>query len=156
MASRKSAKEEAAARAAASGLASKLSAYFAFANRVTSKRPPLWRHLTLHKNASQLARWITDERGKAFGDTVAHVTVGAWEKGENLPAGRYVGYLEEVLLAPWPWIDNPRTKWREDDEMRLKYLDLLVEAGEVPAAERDRVAAALLSALAAFRRGQPA
>lgn len=111
-------------RAGRSGLGAKLRAYFAWAKEQKATRQPGWR--ALHRNANQVAKWISEERGLARGDTVSSVTVKTWEDGTRYPGAKCVGYLEELLGDVWSWIDDPDTEWRPDDRRRVIYNDLRV------------------------------
>lgn len=60
----------------------------------------------------------------ALGEQVNAGTVQRWRDGTTLPESRYVAPLEQLLAAPWSYLDDPETPWpREWD--REAVADLL-------------------------------
>ncbi|MCA9647030.1 MAG: hypothetical protein KC492_40355 [Myxococcales bacterium] len=57
-------------------------------------------------SAERLAKVLT-----AQGEHVNPGTVLRWRDGTTLPESRYVGLLEQLLGAPWSYLDDPKTPW---------------------------------------------
>ena len=75
-------------------------------------------------SAERLAKVLT-----ALGEKVNPGTVIRWRNGQVLPESRYVALLEQLLGAPWSYLDDPKTRWprRWDREAVADLLGLLPE-----------------------------
>ena len=73
-------------------------------------------------SAERLAKVLT-----ALGEKVNPGTVLRWRDGTTLPESRYVGLLEQLLGAPWSYLDDPKTPWPRPwtKEAVADLLDLL-------------------------------
>ncbi|MCA9316827.1 MAG: hypothetical protein H6806_12655 [Planctomycetes bacterium] len=92
----------AAERARASGFHVKLDAWLA-ANEKAKREGAV--QYGPH-SAERLAKVLT-----ALGEKVNPGTVLRWRDGSTLPESRYVALLEQLLGAPWSYLDDAKTPW---------------------------------------------
>ncbi|MCA9315217.1 MAG: hypothetical protein H6826_15405 [Planctomycetes bacterium] len=92
----------AAERAQASGFHVKLDAWLA-ANEKAKREGAV--HYGPH-SAERLAKVLS-----ALGEKVNPGTVLRWRDGSTLPESRYVALLEQLLGAPWSYLDDAKTPW---------------------------------------------
>ena len=57
-------------------------------------------------SAERLAKVLS-----ALGEKVNPGTVLRWRDGSTLPESRYVALLEQLLGAPWSYLDDAKTPW---------------------------------------------
>lgn len=124
-------------RARKSGFAARLDDFFRDAKTAWRAVP---RRYLGPRNPSQLADWLTQH-----GETVSARATGNWANGDNLPEARFIALLEELLGAPWRYLDNAKNPPVSDAEREL-FRALYASTAE----ERARLASALR---AVSRRG---
>lgn len=76
----------------------------------------------LIRNPNRLAEWLVDR-----GEPIQSTSVRDWEAGRSLPRARYIGHLEQLLGAPWSYLDDPKTAWPRplDDAALLDLIRIL-------------------------------